>query len=254
MGKDEPGTRNWPNLILLRRQKLDLHITAGRLEVEVGRHENPVARLRREFQSKSVHVRNLSFQFDQGRANRPIRIRRNDFKSKRTEPREHQLHRIPAMSLACNPSNLAPVRRGNDRRAPSRQMGLDDLRHPHRARLVVEVAQDRARIEDVGHHRSLCLSFRRRSRFNSSESEGLPEKSPRVLSTSSSETGSRTIRDPSCVTAMRVPGLIPSDSRISEGITNCPFVLTEVICLIMLTLYHRVRPWDVGRSRQELAT
>jgi hypothetical protein len=53
-----------------------------------------------------------------------------------------------------------------------------------------------------------------------------------------------------------VPGLIPRDSRISEGITNCPFVLTEVICLIMLTLYQKVRfgklvalknravPWD----------
>jgi hypothetical protein len=30
--------------------------------------------------------------------------------------------------------------------------------------------------------------------------------------------------------------LMPSDARISEGITNCPFVLTEVICRIMLTL------------------
>ena len=38
------------------------------------------------------------------------------------------------------------------------------------------------------------------------------------------------MRDPSCVTAMRVPGLIPSDCRISDGMTNCPFVLTNVIC------------------------
>jgi hypothetical protein len=43
--------------------------------------------------------------------------------------------------------------------------------------------------------------FRRRSRFSASEREGLPEKSPRVLSTYSSDTGSKTIRDPSCVTA-----------------------------------------------------
>jgi hypothetical protein len=33
--------------------------------------------------------------------------------------------------------------------------------------------------------------------------------------------------------------LIPKDARIPEGITNCPFVLTEVICRIMLTLLHR---------------
>ena len=67
----------------------------------------------------------------------------------------------------------------------------------------------------------LCLAlFRRRSRLSASEREGLPEKSPRVLSTSFSDTGSSTIRDPSCVTAIRVPGPMPNAARISEGITN----------------------------------
>jgi len=59
--------------------------------------------------------------------------------------------------------------------------------------------------------------------------EGLPENMPRVRSTSSSDTRSKTILLPSWLTAMRVPGSIPSDSRISDGITNCPFVLTVVI-------------------------
>lgn len=40
---------------------------------------------------------------------------------------------------------------------------------------------------------------------------------------------------------MRVPGLMPSAERISDGITNCPLVLTVVICRFMLTLYRNVR-------------
>ena len=56
---------------------------------------------------------------------------------------------------------------------------------------------------------------------------------PRVLSTSSSVTGSSVIFAPSCVTAIRVPGLMPRAVRISEGMTNCPFVLTDVICRSM---------------------
>src|ERR1700693_1364563 len=124
-------------------------------------------------------------------------------------------------------------------------MRLDNLRHPRRARLIVEVTQYRAGIENVSHHgkftvnvvipnrasspvRNLLLfsdryqrSFlRRRSRLSASEREGLPEKSPRVLSTNSSDTGSRTIRDPSCVTAIRVPGPMPREALISEGMTN----------------------------------
>src|ERR1700733_2813157 len=137
------------------------------------------------------------------------------------------------MRLARDPGNLTPMQRRNHRRTSPSQMRLDDFRNPLRARLVIEIAQNRARIEDVRYH----LSLRRRSRLSSSEREGFPEKSPRVLSTSSSETGSRTMRDPSCVTAMRVPGFMPRAARISEGITNCPLVLTEVICRIMLTLY-----------------
>src|SRR5579864_7146166 len=130
------------------------------------------------------------------------------------------------------------MERRNHYPASSGQVRFDDFRDPLCTGLVIEIPQDRARVENVGHH----LSFRRRSRFSASEREGFPEKSLRVLSTSSSETGSRTMRDPSCVTAMRVPGSIPSDCRISEGMTNWPFVLTEVICRIMLTLYHQVRP------------
>src|SRR5277367_4500066 len=114
-------------------------------------------------------------------------------------------------------------------------MGLDDLCHARRTRFIVQVPQDRARIEDVPYH----FSFRRRWRLSSAEREGLPRKIPRVLSTNSSDTGSRTIRDPSCVTAMRVPGLIPRDVLISAGMTNCPLVLTEVICRVMLTIYHK---------------
>src|ERR1700686_3622452 len=83
------------------------------------------------------------------------------------------------------------------------------------------------------------LSLRRRWRLSSAEREGLPRNIPRVLSTKASDTGSRTIRDPSCVTAMRVPGLIPKDVLISAGITNCPLVLTVVICRSILTLYHK---------------
>src|SRR5450755_651236 len=116
-------------------------------------------------------------------------------------------------------------------------MRLDDLRHARRAGFTVQVAQNRARIEDVPYHFSLLC--RRRSRLSSAEREGLPRKIPRVLSTKSSDTGSRTIRDPSCVTAMRVPGLIPREVLISAGMTNCPFVLTEVICRSMLTFYHK---------------
>jgi hypothetical protein len=112
-------------------------------------------------------------------------------------------------------------------------MGLDDFRDSRRAGFIIQVAEDCAGIQNIGYH----LSFRCRSRLSSSDKEGLPEKSPRVLSTSSSDTGSNTIRDPSCVTAMRVPGLMPKDARISAGITNCPLVLTEVICRITLTLY-----------------
>src|ERR1700683_873819 len=145
------------------------------------------------------------------------------------------------MSLACDAGNFAPMRSRDHCCAPARQMRLDDFSHPGRARLVVEVTQNRARIEDLRYHLSL-FCCRRRDRFSSSEREALPEKRPRVRSTSSSETGSRTMRDPSWVTAMRVPGLMPSDSRISEGITNWPFVLTEVICRSMLTSYHVVRP------------
>src|SRR6202162_1922933 len=140
------------------------------------------------------------------------------------------------MRLESDSGNLAPMERRNHRRAPPGKVRLDDFRNPLGARLVIEVAQDCARIQDVRHH----LSFRRRSRFSASEREGIPEKSPRVLSTSSSDTGSRMMRVPSCVTAMRVPGLMPSDSRISEGMTKCPLVLTDVICRIILTLYHEV--------------
>src|SRR5580698_27923 len=138
-----------------------------------------------------------------------------------------------AMRLADNPGHLAPMRRRHHCRAPSREMRLDDFRDPRRACLVIEVAQDCARIEDIRHH--LFFSCRR-WRFSSWEREGLPEKRPRVLSTSSSATVSRTMLEPACVTEMRVPGLIPSNSRISEGMTNWPFVLTDVICRIVLTL------------------
>jgi hypothetical protein len=44
-------------------------------------------------------------------------------------------------------------------------MRLDDLRHALRAGFIVQVPQNRARIEDVGYH----LSFRRRWRFSSAE-------------------------------------------------------------------------------------
>src|ERR1035438_7724609 len=118
-------------------------------------------------------------------------------------------------------------------------MRLDDLRHARRAGFIVQVPQNRARIEDVPYHLSLFLLCRRRWRLSSAEREGLPRKIPRVLSTKSSDTGSRTIRDPSCVTAMRVPGLIPREVLISAGMTNCPLVLTEVICRTMLTFYHK---------------
>ena len=68
-GKNEQGSAP-----LLRRQKLNLHIAARGLEVIIRRHKNAASRLRRKLHSESVHVRNLSFQFDQRRANRPIRI------------------------------------------------------------------------------------------------------------------------------------------------------------------------------------
>src|ERR1700686_2911344 len=121
-------------------------------------------------------------------------------------------------------------------------MRLDDFRHARRAGCIVQISQNGARIEDVPYHLSSYpyhLSLRRRWRLSSAEREGLPRNIPRVLSTKASDTGSRTIRGPSCVTAMRVPGLIPKDVLISAGITNCPLVLTVVICRPILTSYHK---------------
>jgi len=83
------------------------------------------------------------------------------------------------------------MQRRNNGLAPSCQMRLDDLRHARRARFIVQVPQYRARIEDVPYH----LSFRRRWRLSSAEKGGLAENIPRVLSTKSSVTGSRTMRD-----------------------------------------------------------
>jgi hypothetical protein len=113
-------------------------------------------------------------------------------------------------------------------------MSLDDLGDAISARLIIQIAQDGARIEDVRYQ----VSFRRRWRLSSPEREGLPAKSPRVLSTSLSDTGSRTIFDPSWVTAMRVPGAMRKEVLISEGITSWPFVLTVVIRRSMTYIIH----------------
>jgi len=40
---------------------------------------------------------------------------------------------------------------------------------------------------------------------------------------------------------MRVPGSMPSDARISEGMTNCPLVLTDVIRRSMSYIMREVR-------------
>lgn len=76
------------------------------------------------------------------------------------------------------------------------------------------------------------------------EREGLPENIPRVFSTSASETGSRTIREPSWLMAMRVPGSIPREALISAGMTNCPFVLTVVIREDMSYIVHQSKTKD----------
>src|SRR5580704_2445397 len=130
------------------------------------------------------------------------------------------------MHLAGDPRYFTPMYCADYNSVPVHQVPLDDLRHPLRSGFAIEIAQDSAGIQDVGHHLSFSLL---RWCFNRAEREGPPAKSPRVSSTSFSETGSRMMRDPCRVTAMRLPGAIPSDSRISAGMTSCPFVLTVVI-------------------------
>jgi hypothetical protein len=71
----------------------------------------------------------------------PVRIRRYHLKSKRAQAREHELHRLPPVKLACDPGNLTPMRRGNDRLTFSRQVSLDNVRNSRRARLIIQIAQ-----------------------------------------------------------------------------------------------------------------
>src|SRR5271165_3004794 len=112
-------------------------------------------------------------------------------------------------------------------------MPLDNFGDSFGASFTVQIAQDRTGIQNVCHH----LSFPRRF-FNAVVSGGPPAKRPRVSSTSLSETGSRIMRGPWRVTAMRVPGPMPRDSRISAGMTNWPFVLTVVIRFIAVLHYY----------------
>jgi DNA-binding transcriptional ArsR family regulator len=65
---------------------------------------------------------------------------------------------------------------------------------------------------------------------------------PWVRSTSSSETGSRTILEFSRLTEIRVPGSIRREARISAGMTNCPLLLTVVIRRDMAYMLAQSKP------------
>src|SRR5579863_8961789 len=66
------------------RQKLDGHVAAGRLEVEIRGYQDSFSRVRRELYREGIHVRNSSLPLDHCRADSSVPVRRNYLKTKRT--------------------------------------------------------------------------------------------------------------------------------------------------------------------------
>src|SRR5271170_6446664 len=129
-----------------------------------------------------------------------------------------------------------------------RQMPLDDPAHGLRPCLTVQVSEKCARIKHIGHHFSV-----RRSCCRSSVIEGQPANIAQVSSTSRSDTGRSRIMPSASVSATRPPGTIPSASRISAGITSCPFVLTVAIRFSMTYIVRKVRQQPEGKKQRKIA-
>jgi hypothetical protein len=65
---------------LFRRQKLNRHIAACRLEVKICSDENTLTRRSGQLETKRIHLGSASFQFNQRCAHGPIPIRRHNLK------------------------------------------------------------------------------------------------------------------------------------------------------------------------------
>src|ERR1700693_6381133 len=95
----------------LHRQKLNRRIPPSHLEIKVSRHKTMLARIASQLHTKRIDVGKISLNLDQRSPHRPITISRHHLNAKRTQPREHHLHSLLAVSLASDAGHLAPMHR-----------------------------------------------------------------------------------------------------------------------------------------------